>query len=164
MKRLWVIWLALQPWKKIIFAVVAGIILGLFLEDKALYLQPIGTLFINAIKMMIVPVVFTAIVCSILSISEPEKMRRIGSKAFILYGVSMTVSAIVGLSVATLISPGRGLSIPLNTDQMQLGHLPAISEAIVNLIRALQQTQRFEATVTISPYDEVIMQGYADPL
>ena len=134
MKNIFSSWFALQQWKKILIAMILGIIIGLLIGDKALYLKPIGTLFINAIRMMMVPVIFTAIVCSIFSIEEPKKMRRIGAKAFGLFALTMTIASMVGLTVATLIAPGDGISIPLTQTQQHLGQLPSIAEMLINLI------------------------------
>lgn len=136
MKKFLLRWMALPAWKKILFALVSGTLLGLMLGEKSIYLKPIGILFINAIKMMIVPVVFTAIVCAILAMNNPQQMRRIGIKTLLLYIVSMTVAAMIGLGVATLIAPGTGLSLPLNDADLNIGPMPTFMEAIVNIIPA----------------------------
>jgi len=126
-------WAALETWQKILFAMASGIVLGLILGDKATYIKPVGTLFINAIKMMIVPVVFTAIVCAILSMNDPQKMRRIGIKTLALYITSMTIATIIGLTVTTYIAPGAGLTLTLN-DHVVVGQMPSVMEAVVNII------------------------------
>lgn len=127
-------WFKLPTWKKILIAMALGIVVGLLIGDKAIYLKPIGALFINAIKMMIVPVVFTAIVCAILSMNDLKKMRRVGIKTVILYAISMTVSTIIGLSIATLIAPGVGLSLPASTDTISIGKIPSFAEMIVSIV------------------------------
>src|SRR4051812_27331534 len=102
----------LSMWQKIFFAMVTGTLVGLLLGQMAVYLKPIGDLFINAIRMLIVPVIFTASVCAVLSMSDFKKMRRVGIKTFAIYFVSMAVAAAIGLIVATIIVPGKGLSLP----------------------------------------------------
>jgi Na+/H+-dicarboxylate symporter len=130
-------WFNLQSWKKILFALFAGISVGLMLGDKAIYLNSIGMLFINAIKMMIVPVIFTAIVCAVLSMQDSNKIRRIGLKTLLLYVISMSIAAVIGLFVATLIAPGTGLLLPLDSsNDATMGHLPSFASAITNLIPA----------------------------
>lgn len=127
-------WFRLPAWKKILFAMFAGIVIGLLMGDKALYLKPIGSLFINAIKMMIVPVVFTAIVCAILTMSDPQKMRRIGIKTLCLYAISMAIAAMIGLVVATWIAPGTGLILPVTGNEIKPGVMPSASDMMLNLI------------------------------
>ncbi len=133
-KKLFVLWQEMPKWKKILLAMLGGMCVGLVLGHKAVYLKPIGALFINAIKMMIVPVVFTAIVCAILTMSDPSKMRRVIVKTLLLYGISMAVSTSIGLIVATLIAPGAGLSLPVSSAEVNVGHMPTLVETIVNMI------------------------------
>lgn len=134
----WQLFCSLKAWQKIILALIGGTVTGLVFGHKAACLQPIGLLFINAIRMMIVPVVFTAIVCAVLSMDDPQKMRRIGIKAICLYTVSMAVASAIGLSVATLIAPGSGLQGLhfAGAAPLPAGHLPTMTEAIVNMIPA----------------------------
>jgi len=133
-KHIFALWFALPTWKKILIAMVVGIIVGLLIGEKAVYLKPIGSLFINAIKMMIVPVVFTDIVCAILSMNDFSKMRRIGIKTVVLYALSMTIATVIGLSVASLIAPGVGLTLPTNAAAMTVGKIPAVADLLVNII------------------------------
>lgn len=136
-KNIWQSWLSLKPWQKIIFALFTGIAAGFLLGHKAIYLKPIGSLFINAIHMMIVPVVFTAIVCAVISMHDPQKMRRIGIKTIVLYACSMAVAASIGLLVATVIAPGSGLhSMAANATLSPAGALPTFTDAIINMVPA----------------------------
>jgi len=129
-------WFRLKPWQKIIAGLLLGITVGLVFGEKATYLKPIGSLFINAIHMMIAPVVFTAIVCAILAMHDPHKMRRVGGKTILLYAICMIVAAAIGLGVGTLIAPGRGLH-PLPGDPSSLpSAVPSLGELITNFIPA----------------------------
>lgn len=134
LKRFVLGWSQLPAWQKILLAMMVGTLFGLLAGEKALYVKPVGILFINAIKMMIVPVVFTAIVCAILAMNNPQKMRRVGTKTLIVYVISMTVATIIGLGVATLIAPGNGLSLASTSDALNIGKMPTVLEMITNLI------------------------------
>lgn len=127
---------SLQPWQKIILALITGTMVGLVLGPRAVTLKPIGTLFIHAIQMMIVPVVFSAIVCAVLSMDDPQKMRRVSIKAFVLYTLSMIVASCIGLSVATVIAPGEGLHLLNIPNQLSEPSVvvPTMTEAIVNMV------------------------------
>lgn len=129
---------SLKPWQKIILALIAGIATGLLFGPKATVFKPIGAIFINAIRMMIIPVVFTAIVCAVLSMDDLAKMRRISIKAFCLYTLSMIVAAVIGLSVATLVSPGAGLKNfhIESANHTTLQTLPSLTETIINIVPA----------------------------
>lgn len=123
----------LKPWQKILIALVAGVIVGLALGPNAVYLKPIGLLFIHAIQMMIVPVVFTAIVCAVLTMDDLQKMRRLSLKAFCLYTLSMAVAAVIGLTVATFVAPGQGLHLTPDATETATA-VPTLMEAIVNIV------------------------------
>lgn len=138
MTAVWNLVNSLKPWQKIVLALIGGTITGLVLGPKAAYLKPIGLLFINAIRMMIVPVVFTAIVCAVLTMDDPKKMRRVGVKAICLYTISMAIASCIGLSVATFVAPGSGLQhLQIQSAATAAaGHLPTLTEAIVDMIPA----------------------------
>lgn len=107
-------WVNLPAWQKILCGLLLGLVVGLLAGPKAHYLQPIGDIFINAIHMMVVPVVFTAIVCAILNLNDMQKMRRVSLKAISLYAICMVLAAALGLLIATLIAPGAGFNIALS--------------------------------------------------
>lgn len=129
-------WFFFKPWQRIILGLILGIAVGLAFGHKATYLKPIGSLFINAIHMMIAPVVFTAVVCAILTMNDPQKMRRVGTKTVLLYAACMVVAAVIGLGVGTLLAPGAGLK-PLPGDPSSLPNaVPSFGELIANIIPA----------------------------
>lgn len=130
----WISCSNLPMWQKILFAMVAGTFAGLLLGPKANCLKPIGSLFINAIRMLIVPVIFTASVCAVLSMSDFRKMRRVGIKTFSIYFISMAVAAAIGLIVASIIIPGKGLSLPAQEVTTKISTMPSWGEIISGLI------------------------------
>ncbi len=130
-------WIKLQSWQKIFIGLIAGSSTGLAIGNHALYLKPIGTLFINAIHMMITPVVFVAIVSAVISMSDVQKMRRMSIKAVSLYMLCMGMAALIGLSVATLIAPGSGLQLQLISQaSVALPAAPSLIDIIVNMVPA----------------------------
>ncbi len=74
-------WGRLELWKKIVVGMVLGCIVGVVMGPDAVILKPIGTLFINAIKMLIVPLVFFSLIVGVTSMQDTSKMGRIGLKA-----------------------------------------------------------------------------------
>ena len=66
-------------WGKVLIGLALGALVGLILKDKALYLKPIGTIFINGIKMLIVPLVFS----SFIPLSRTAQKRRSKKKEMI---------------------------------------------------------------------------------
>ncbi|MBA3661990.1 MAG: dicarboxylate/amino acid:cation symporter [Gammaproteobacteria bacterium] len=124
----------LQQWQKIFLALVLGTLLGLFVGPPITIIKPIGILFIHAINMMIVPVVFTAIINAVLSMDDLKIMRRISIKAFTFYMFSMAIAASIGLWIGNLFTPGAGLKLNLQAAETTTTLAPSLSEIIVNII------------------------------
>jgi dicarboxylate/amino acid:cation (Na+ or H+) symporter, DAACS family len=104
-------WFKLKLWQQISIALVMGLLAGFLMGPKAAMFKPIGMIFINAIHMMVVPVVFTAIVSAVLASKASAKMGRIWFKAMAIYLVSMVIAATLGISLAELFHPGAGINI-----------------------------------------------------
>ena len=78
---------------KIFISLILSVIVGLILGEENLpwlkaYLAPFGTMFINLIKMIIVPVVLASLVCGVASLGDTKKLGRIGIKVVLLYLVT----------------------------------------------------------------------------
>lgn len=99
----------LKLWHKIVLALFLGSLTGLFLGEKAVIFAPIGKMFINAISMIVIPIIFTSIVCSVMAISDVNTMGRLTLKAMLLYLITMAIATAIGLGFAELIKPGVGL-------------------------------------------------------
>lgn len=104
---------------KVIIAMVLGLILGLLFNPQisvlpeSLYkpletyaFTPIGKIFINAIKMLVVPMVFISLVNGVTQINDIKKLGRVGGKTITFYLLTTSVAIIVGLSLALIIQPG----------------------------------------------------------
>ena len=74
-------------------------------------LRPLGTAFVNLIKMMISPVIFCTIVLGIGSIRKAAKVGKVGGLALLYFIVMSTVALIIGLVVGNLLQPGAGLIV-----------------------------------------------------
>ena len=70
------------------------------------YLQPIGTLFLNSLKLMIVPLIFTSLIVSINSIRDTAKLARIGLKTMGLYLLTTLFAVSLGVAIGSLLQPG----------------------------------------------------------
>ncbi|MFF5078578.1 cation:dicarboxylate symporter family transporter [Actinoplanes sp. NPDC000266] len=95
----------------VIVAVVAGIAVGLLVPDFAVELKPVGTAFVNLIKMMIAPVIFCTIVLGVGSIRQAAKVGRVGGLALGYFLLMSTVALAIGLVVGNIIHPGAGLHL-----------------------------------------------------
>ncbi|WP_045709272.1 cation:dicarboxylate symporter family transporter [Streptomyces rubellomurinus] len=95
----------------VIAAVVAGVVVGLAAPGFATELKPVGTGFVNLIKMMISPVIFCTIVLGIGSVTKAAKVGKVGGLALGYFLVMSTVALAIGLVVGNLLEPGGGLHL-----------------------------------------------------
>jgi aerobic C4-dicarboxylate transport protein len=95
----------------VIVAVALGIGVGLLFADFAVELKPLGTGFVNLIKMMISPIIFCTLVLGIGSVRKAASVGRVGGLALVYFLVMSTVALGIGLVVGNLIHPGSGLNL-----------------------------------------------------
>ncbi|MET8719900.1 cation:dicarboxylate symporter family transporter [Streptomyces misionensis] len=108
----------------VIVAVVIGIAVGLIWPDAAVKLQPLGTGFVNLIKMMISPIIFCTIVLGIGSVRKAAKVGAVGGIALGYFLVMSLVALAIGLVVGNVLHPGSGLHLTSalkQTGQAQVG-------------------------------------------
>ncbi|MGW1066403.1 cation:dicarboxylate symporter family transporter [Streptomyces aureus] len=95
----------------VIGAVVLGIAVGLIAPDFAVELKPIGTGFVNLIKMMISPIIFCTIVLGIGSVRKAAKVGAVGGIALGYFLVMSLVALAIGLVVGNVLEPGSSLAM-----------------------------------------------------
>lgn len=88
-----------------------GILLGAAAPGFSLRIKFIGDLYLNLIRMMIVPILICAVGTGIANLQDSGALRRIGLKTVGLFIVMFVCSAAVSFAVAYLIRPGRGLQL-----------------------------------------------------
>lgn len=95
----------------VIAAVGLGILVGFAAPDFAVELKPIGTGFVNLIKMMISPIIFCTIVLGVGSVRKAAKVGAVGGLALGYFLLMSTVALAIGLLVGNLLEPGQGLHL-----------------------------------------------------
>jgi aerobic C4-dicarboxylate transport protein len=95
----------------VLAAVALGIIVGLVWPDFGKELKPLGTGFVNLIKMMISPVIFCTIVIGVGSVAKAAKVGKVGTLALGYFLVMSTVALVIGLIVGNILHPGDGLQL-----------------------------------------------------
>jgi len=100
---------------QVIFAIVLGIALGHFYPSLGEKMKPLGDGFIQLVKMIIAPVIFITVTVGIAGMSDLNKVGRVAGKAFIYFLTFSTLALIIGLIVANVVHPGKGLNIDPKT-------------------------------------------------
>lgn len=127
--------LSVQILVALILSVCAGLVIGpegLPFVNK--WIAPIGTIFINFIKMMIVPVVTCSLIVGVTSLGgDSKKLGRISAKTIFLYLVTTAVAIVLGFAVAGIIQPGVGLDIAGKVAP-KVKEAPTFMQVLVNMV------------------------------
>jgi aerobic C4-dicarboxylate transport protein len=107
---------------QVLFAIVAGCILGWLAPAWGVAMKPLGDGFIKLIKMMIGPIIFTSIVSGIGMLGDLRRLGRVGWKALVYFEAVTTLALVIGLFVVNIVKPGVGLhAVPTATDAANIG-------------------------------------------
>ena len=94
---------------QILIGMLLGVIIGIIFQEKAVIIKPIGTIFIRLITMVVVPLVFVSLFIGTASLGDIKKLGRIGLKAFLYFFLTTAIAISVGVTLANVVKPGRGL-------------------------------------------------------
>jgi aerobic C4-dicarboxylate transport protein len=93
---------------QVLIGIVLGGLLG-YLEPKwGVSMRPFGDAFVNLVKMLIGPIIFTTVVVGLAGMGDLKKIGRVGGKALIYFEVITTLALIIGLVVSNVFTPGAG--------------------------------------------------------
>ena len=95
----------------IIAATVLGAVVGLVMGKPAHMFAPVGNLFMQLIKMVIVPLVFFSLVGGAAALGRSRSAGKIGVVTFVYYGVTTAVAVMLGLFFAEVFQPGAGINM-----------------------------------------------------
>jgi aerobic C4-dicarboxylate transport protein len=96
---------------QVLFAIVLGVLLGVFYPELGAKMKPLGDGFIKLIKMIIAPVIFCTVVAGIAGMQDMKKIGRVGGKALLYFEVVSTFALAIGLVVANMVKPGAGFNV-----------------------------------------------------
>ncbi|MCG9737977.1 dicarboxylate/amino acid:cation symporter [Shewanella insulae] len=131
---------------RIFIGLFSGLILGsivqYFLADVGFFsgtlvevASGLGTMFVNMIMMMVVPLVFVSIVCGVLELDDLKSFGRLGGKTFGFYIINTLVAIFAALTVALLLKPGLGVDMTGGTGaEITATELPNLMQLIVNIV------------------------------
>lgn len=137
-RGLFSIWGSMPLWKQIFIALTLGLLLGVALNqtgnaDIAAGIKPIGDLFIRAIQMLVVPLIFVTLVAGVASLQDLSTMGRLGAKTFGLYLTTTAIAVSIGLALAVVFKPGVGVDIG-SASAVTSGEAPRVADQLLGLV------------------------------
>ncbi len=131
---------------KIFIGLISGIVIGILMQSvpevATTYIKPFGTLFLNLIKLIIVPLVLSSLIVGTCSLGDVKKLGRIGGKTMLYYMFTTAFAVTIGLVVANLTNVGAGFSIPTDA-AIAKTEAPSIVDTLLKII----PTNPFKAMV-----------------
>ena len=133
--------------QKVLWAMLLGIIVGLVINlggwnSEGSFVQEyvvggifyiIGKMFITALKMLVVPLVFFSLISGVLGIGDVRKLGSVGVKSFGLYMLTTAIAIATAIGLASIVSPGSGANGTTDTT-FTAKEAPPISEVLINII------------------------------
>lgn len=115
---------------------VLGIIVGAMVDSSfaQTYLQPLGTLFIRLIRMVVVPLVLATIIAGAAGISDTAKLGRVAVKVLLVYAITTAIAVAIGLVFANFIQPGIGLNLSTEGLQMKAVTSPNLVDTLLDIV------------------------------
>lgn len=99
---------------QILVGLILGIIVGaIFYGNPKVeeYLQPLGTIFINMIKMIVVPIIISTLIVGVAGTGDVRQLGKLGGKTMIYFQVVSMIAIVVGLASANIFKPGVGIDM-----------------------------------------------------
>lgn len=112
-----------------------GIVIGLVFGEKATIVKPRRTIFLNMIKMIVVPMVFFSITAGVASLGDLKKLRNIGVKVVGLYALTSALCVGLGLIMANIINPGKGFDLTAlsQSTDYEAQAMPSIIDTLIDM-------------------------------
>lgn len=117
---------------QILIALILGVLVGSFLHSSPEYremltnnfLNPLGKIFINLIKMIVIPLVMSMLILGIANAGDGKSVGKLGVKTILYFEVITTIAIVVGIVAANVFQPGAGIDMAslTKTDISQFEH------------------------------------------
>ena len=124
--------LAMQIFIALVLAIAAGLLLQKLAQFAETYIKPFGTIFLNLLKFIVVPIVLFSIMCGIISMRDIKKVGAIGLKTVVYYMCTTAFAITIGLIGGNLFK--KMFPVIATTDlSYQVGEKTSLMDTIVNI-------------------------------
>lgn len=132
MRKIWY-WYKHQSFMlKITAGFILGLIIGLIFGPSSQFLAPLGQIFMNLLKMIVIPLIFLSLMVAV-NHSAPQVLGRIGMKILPVYLFFTAIAIFLGVAIAKMTNPGAGLTLPSDVS-ITVPESPSFISTIINMI------------------------------
>ncbi|CAI8414610.1 MAG: Proton/glutamate-aspartate symporter [Polaribacter sejongensis] len=156
---------------KILLGMILGIIFGFIMNTvdggKGFvidWIKPFGTIFINLLKLIAVPLILASLIKGISDLKDISKIKKMGFRTMVIYMLTTVVAIVIGLGIVNLVKPGAGMSTE-TIEKIKLKY-EASSGVVDKLAKANMQQDAgpLQALVDIFPSNIFVSLGNASML
>ncbi|HAT57290.1 MAG TPA: dicarboxylate/amino acid:cation symporter [Gammaproteobacteria bacterium] len=126
-------WFAIALWKRILLALVLGVIVGMIWGPGASTISWLGDLFVRLIRMVVVPLVFVTLVSGVVAMGDPAKLGSLGAKTLAVYMLTTLAAIVIGLVLAAVLQPGVGVDLSAAAPTAVQEAIP-LSERLLSIV------------------------------
>jgi Na+/H+-dicarboxylate symporter len=116
---------------RITVAFALGSVAGLLFGERMAVVRPVGDLFLRLLNMLVLPIIVFTLLTGIRQLS-PARLGRIGGATVGLYATTTTVAGVIGLAVANVLQPGRGVELVGGAAESQTP--PSLTEVVLGIV------------------------------
>lgn len=95
----------------IVLSAIGGVLLGWFFGELSVQIGWLGDLFLNALKMVIIPLIVASVISGIGALGDIRKLGRLGGSTLLYYALTTATAVFIGLIVVNIIQPGAGIDL-----------------------------------------------------
>jgi Na+/H+-dicarboxylate symporter len=132
---------------KVLLGMALGIVLGLFINLSGLNAEEsfiniylvdglffvAGKMFVNALQMLVVPLVFFSLICGVCGIGNLKTLGRVGTKSFALYMMTTAIAIAVAISIAASFGIGEGMNL-VSTADFTGKDTPPLTQVLIDIV------------------------------
>ncbi|HPE34860.1 MAG TPA: dicarboxylate/amino acid:cation symporter [Bacteroidales bacterium] len=119
---------------QVILALVFAVLFGIFLKSYVHYVAWMGEIFLRALKMIIIPLIFSSIVSGIANIGNAESLGRLGLRTMLYYMTTSLFAIVTGLFLVNLFKPGIGANLNFTEQADLVVQKENIGETFIRMI------------------------------
>lgn len=134
MKRLRKINLSIWIVAGLILGVLAGLALQSVPDAAERFLQPIGTLFLNVVKLLIVPLVFSSITVGVCGLGDAKSVGRVGGKTIVFYLFTTALAVTAGLLAGNLFPVGGSMGLSAPVEEASSEAALDLADTLLNMV------------------------------
>ncbi|MBZ6078115.1 dicarboxylate/amino acid:cation symporter [Microvirga puerhi] len=127
-------WFSRPLWQRVAVAFALGILAGALVGERAVvWFKPLGDIYLNLVRMIVIPLVFFTITSSVAKLAEAGNVARLGIRTLFWFVATSVLAVLVGIAFGHLINPGLGLAnLPLG--EVKPRTIPTPLEVLIGIV------------------------------